>query len=180
MGNAPYFQMMLMILHNPAYPGCGCDVPAPVYSFSWRQSPEWTSFYPKQAELKKYFNRVATEFGLDKKCQLQTVVREARFDDATNLWHVAAEELNTDTKFHYVCKFFVSAVGGLSTPKECDIPGYENFKGPLFHSARWDWSADLKGKNVIVVGNGCSATQFVPVIAKEVKSLTQGESVTIM
>jgi cation diffusion facilitator CzcD-associated flavoprotein CzcO len=88
---------------------------------------------------------------------------------------MAVEELQTDKQFHYVCKVFVSAVGGLSVPKECDIPGHENFKGKMFHSARWDWSVDLKGKDVIVVGNGCSATQFVPEIAKEVKTLTQGE-----
>jgi cation diffusion facilitator CzcD-associated flavoprotein CzcO len=149
------------------------QVPAPVYSFSFAQSPDWTSFFPKQGELKVYFNRIASEYGLLDKCQLQTVVREARFDESTNLWHLAAEELHTNKQFHYVCKLFCSAVGGLSVPKECDIPGNENFKGPLFHSARWDWSVDLKGKDVIVVGNGCSATQFVPEIAKEVKTLTQ-------
>lgn len=158
------------------YPQAACDIPAAVYSFSFRQSPDWTTFYPKQAELKQYFNKVAAEFGLDKKCQIKTVVREARFDEATNLWHVAAEELHTEKQFHYVCKLFVSAVGGLSNPKECDIPDYENFKGPLFRSARWDSSVDLKGKNVFVVGNGCSATQFVPVIAERAKMLTQGEN----
>jgi cation diffusion facilitator CzcD-associated flavoprotein CzcO len=31
----------------------------------------------------------------------------------------------------------------------------------------------MKGKHVIVAGNGCSATQFVPIIAKEAKSVTQ-------
>ena len=100
-------------------------------------------------------------------------MREARFDDATALWHLATEELASGEQFHYVAKLFVSAVGGLSTPKECDIAGHETFKGALFHSARWDWSVDLQGKNVVVVGNGCSATQFVPIIAKQAKTLTQ-------
>jgi len=149
------------------------QVPAPVYSFSFRQKTDWSTFYPKQGELKKYFNLVAAEFGLLDKFQLKMCVKEARFDESTNLWHVAADEEETGKQYHYVCKFFVSAVGGLSTPKECDIPGYKNFKGPLFHSARWDWNVDLKGKEVVVVGNGCSATQFVPIIAKEVKTLTQ-------
>jgi cation diffusion facilitator CzcD-associated flavoprotein CzcO len=155
------------------YPACACDVPAPVYSFSFRQKTDWSTFYPKQVELKSYFNLVATEFGLLDKFRLTACVLEARFDESTNLWHVAVDEAGK--QYHYVCKLFVSAVGGLSTPKECDIKGYQQFEGPLFHSARWDHSVDLKGKNVVVVGNGCSATQFVPIIAEQVKTLTQGE-----
>lgn len=95
------------------------------------------------------------------------------------------------------CKILVSAVGALSTPKKCEIPGAEDFQGKLFHSAQWDHSFDWKNKNVVVVGmsnyplsfrplsfiiltrmtgNGCSATQFVPVISdgpSAVRKVTQ-------
>lgn len=112
--------------------------------------------------------------------RLQMVVHEARFDAKTKLWHLATEDIGSGPQagkqHHYVCNLFVSAVGGLSTPKEPGIDGWKDFKGPLFHSARWDQSVSLKDKNVVVVGNGCSATQFMPVVAKEAKSLTQGES----
>ncbi|PWN45759.1 FAD/NAD(P)-binding domain-containing protein [Ceraceosorus guamensis] len=155
------------------YPGCGCDVPAAVYSFSFRQKADWSTFYPLQEELKEYFNTVVAEYDLPRRMHLSTEVKEARFDVATGLWHVWSIDLATKEEHHYVSKVFVSAVGGLSQPNDCDIPGHETFAGPLFHSARWDHSVDLKDKHVVVVGNGCSATQFMPIIAKDCKSLTQ-------
>ncbi|PWY97179.1 FAD/NAD(P)-binding domain-containing protein [Testicularia cyperi] len=160
------------------YPGCGCDVPAPVYSYSFRTKGDWSTFYPEQNELRQYFETVAAEHNLRPNFHFQTTVKEARFDNDTGLWHIWSEDWKRDSKepgekHHYVCKLFISAVGGLSQPKECDIAGHETFKGPIFHSARWDHSVELKGKDVIVVGNGCSATQFVPRIAPQTKSLTQ-------
>ena len=162
------------------YPGCGCDVPAAVYSYSFMQKGDWTSFYPRQEELRQYFESVAAAHQLAPVFHFKTLVREARFDADTALWHIWCEDLpasNTDAaetkKHHYVTKLFVPAVGGLSEPNKCDIDGHETFKGPIFHSARWDHSVKLDGKDVIVVGNGCSATQFMPEIAKTAKSVTQ-------
>ena len=65
------------------------------------------------------------------------------------------------------------AIGSLSIPKECEIEGVNNFQGNLFHSARWDHSISLKNRDVVVIGNGCSASQFVPAIAEKAKHLTQ-------
>lgn len=70
----------------------------------------------------------------------------------------------------------MSAVGALSVPKECETPGALNFQGPLFHSAKWDHGFDWKNEDVVVLGNGCSATQFVPIISggpNAVKRITQ-------
>ena len=44
------------------------------------------------------------------------------------------------------------------------IPGLDQYKGKLMHSARWDSKYDLKGKTVAVVGGGSSAVQIVPSI----------------
>ncbi|WFD02632.1 hypothetical protein MOBT1_001313 [Malassezia obtusa] len=162
------------------YPGCACDIPAPVYSFSFRQKSDWSGMFPQQKEIREYVHTVVSEYGLWDKFRFNTLSRQARFDEATGLWHVISEDLppknqpNARGQLHYyVCKLLISAVGGLSQPNPCNIPGHENFKGSIFHSARWDHSVDLKNKNVIVVGNGCSATQFVPLVAEEAKHLTQ-------
>ena len=48
------------------------------------------------------------------------------------------------------------------------IEGAESFEGKVFHSAAWDSSVNFKNKDVVVLGNGASATQFVPELAKEV------------
>lgn len=75
-------------------------------------------------------------------------------------------------------KVVCSAAGGLVEPNTWpeSIPGIETFEGDLFHSARWDHSVDLNGKNVIVMGTGCSAAQLVPRLPKtpyNAKSVTQ-------
>jgi cation diffusion facilitator CzcD-associated flavoprotein CzcO len=59
------------------------------------------------------------------------------------------------------CDVLISCIGGFSTPlaKPVGMKGIDSFKGPVFHSARWDYSIDLKGKKVGVIGNGCSAAQ---------------------
>lgn len=71
-----------------------------------------------------------------------------------------------------------SCAGGLVEPNAwpSSIPGRDTFQGPVFHSARWDYSVDFNDKNVIVIGTGCSAAQFVPRLTKEpykAKSVTQ-------
>ena len=55
-------------------------------------------------------------------------------------------------------KILISSVGGLVEPKLWpeSIPGNEKFEGQIFHSARWKYDVDLKDKEVVVVGTGCS------------------------
>lgn len=69
---------------------------------------------------------------------VQTTVREAHFDEATNLWHTYPEDLPEraeqgikPAKHRFFRKFFVSAVGGLSELNKCNVPGAENFKGAM-------------------------------------------------
>ena len=66
-------------------------------------------------------------------------------------------------------KIVASCAGGFVEPNTWpnSIPGKEQFEGPIFHSSKWDYSVDLKDKNVVVVGTGCSAAQFVPKLTKE-------------
>lgn len=75
-------------------------------------------------------------------------------------------------------KVLISAVGGLVEPKDApqDVPGWDTFKGDVFHSARWNHDVDFNNKDVVVVGTGCSAAQFVPRLIKapyNAKSVTQ-------
>ncbi|KAF3161118.1 hypothetical protein TWF225_003112 [Orbilia oligospora] len=49
----------------------------------------------------------------------------------------------------------------------------EGYQGKIFHSAYWDHTVDLEGKDVVLVGNGCTAAQIMPAIEPQVKSVTQ-------
>jgi len=62
-------------------------------------------------------------------------------------------------------------VGILNRPSIPNFPGLDSFKGPKFHSARWDHSVDIKGKKVAMIGTGASGIQIGPSIAPEVGQL---------
>lgn len=47
-----------------------------------------------------------------------------------------------------------------------DIPGIHDFKGHKVHSAAWDHSYDYSNKRIAIVGNGSSAIQILPQLAK--------------
>lgn len=64
----------------------------------------------------------------------------------------------------WTCRLLVSAVGGLVEPAPwpANVAGKDKFQGKVIHSARWDSDTEIRGKNVVVVGTGCSAAQLVP------------------
>ncbi|SHL96594.1 flavin-containing monooxygenase [Actinacidiphila paucisporea] len=149
-----------------SYPGCACDVPSHLYSFSFAPNPDWPRAFSGQQHIRAYLERVTDTFGLRPHVRFGAEVQQARWDAAARRWEVttAAGKLTADV--------LVSATGPLSDPKTPDIPGIADFPGPVFHSSRWDHDYDLRGKRVAMVGTGASAIQIVPSIQPEVRSLT--------
>jgi cation diffusion facilitator CzcD-associated flavoprotein CzcO len=145
------------------YPGCACDVPSHLYSFSFAPNPDWTRTYSRQPEIRDYLHRVVEEHGIAPYIHLDTEVRGARWSE--DHWEIETSNGTVNAKV------LVSAAGPLVEPKLPDFPGLERFQGPAFHSARWDHSVSLKGKRVAAIGTGASAIQFVPKIAPEVEHL---------
>ncbi|KAK2757318.1 hypothetical protein FQN54_004832 [Arachnomyces sp. PD_36] len=156
-----------------SYPGCACDVPSALYSYSFEPNPGWTKLMPSNKEIKEYHDGVIAKYKLREKMAFSTEVVRCVWNGEASCWIMYLQDLKTGREYTHMCQILFSAAGQLAEPRPCDIPGYERFKGRIFHSARWDRSADLKGKNVVVIGNGCTATQIVPSIIKEVNHLTQ-------
>jgi cation diffusion facilitator CzcD-associated flavoprotein CzcO len=52
-----------------------------------------------------------------------------------------------------------------------NIPGFQEYKGKLVHSANWDESLEFTNKKVAVIGVGSSAIQIIPKLAKGQSSL---------
>ena len=44
--------------HYNTYPGCACDVPSNLYSFSFAPNPDWSRTYSRQPEIRAYLERV--------------------------------------------------------------------------------------------------------------------------
>jgi cation diffusion facilitator CzcD-associated flavoprotein CzcO len=149
------------------YPGCACDIPSHLYSFSFAQSAAWTRTYPTQPEIAGYLHRCVADAGLAPFIRLSTALEEAAYDESAGLWRVRVSGGESMTT-----RVLVSAMGGLSRPAVPALPGADLFRGPAFHSARWDHGADLAGKRIAVVGTGASAIQFVPEIAPAASHLT--------
>ncbi|WP_455361543.1 flavin-containing monooxygenase [Streptomyces sp. SYSU K21746] len=149
-----------------SYPGCACDVPSHLYSFSFAPNPDWPRTFSGQPHIRAYLEHVADTFGLRPHIRLNAEVRMMRWDGDALHWEIetANGRLTADV--------VVSATGPLSDPKVPDIPGLADFPGKVFHSARWDHDHDLRGKRVAMIGTGASAIQIVPAIQPEAGRLT--------
>jgi 4-hydroxyacetophenone monooxygenase len=152
------------------YPGCRVDIPNHFYSYSFAQRDDWPQFYSPRSELFNYFRSCVDEFAIRPHIRLATEVTSVEYDDVAATWtlHLSGPEGTTDT---YTAQSVISAVGQLNRPQFPNIAGRDTFAGESFHSARWNHHLDLTGKRVAVVGTGCSAVQFVPIIAEQAGSL---------
>lgn len=124
-----------------------------------------------------YLIEVAEKYGLYKHIRFNSTVDEARWDNTALKWRVGvsvsgAKDSQYIEGYEMESDFLVSAVGQLNVPQEPNIPGLHCFQGKTMHSARWDWSYDLKGKRIAVIGNGATAVQIVPEVAKVASHLT--------
>ncbi|KAL4782661.1 hypothetical protein BJX76DRAFT_282038 [Aspergillus varians] len=148
------------------YPGCACDVPSHLYSYSFALNPDWSEQFAPQAEINAYCCAVAEKFDVARHITFRSTAQAAKFDQESGTWAVRILDQQTGQVYERRSRVLISAVGLLSEPNDCHIPGAEDYKGKLFHSSRWDHSFDWAGKDVVVVGNGCSATQFVPILSE--------------
>lgn len=148
------------------YPGCACDVQSHLYSYSFEGNPDWSESYAGWQEIQDYILRCTDKYQLRSSIHFNRVVNEAVFDQASGCWNIRASG-----GARYKAKAFIMGSGPLHVPAIPKINGLDKFKGKVFHSAQWDHRYDLKGKNVVSIGTGGSAIQYVPEIAPEVKQL---------
>ncbi|KAJ4299140.1 hypothetical protein N0V90_004384 [Kalmusia sp. IMI 367209] len=155
------------------YPGCGCDLKSVLYSFSFNPNPNWSKELCEQPEILQYMEDTVDKFDLRKHVHPSVECIGAQWRDALSKWEVNLKDVDTGIEYTRFASVFVSAVGAISYPRDVKFPGMERFKGPMFHTARWNHSVDYKGKRVAVIGNGCSAAQVVPALSNDVASLKQ-------
>jgi cyclohexanone monooxygenase len=155
------------------YPGARCDVESLVYCYTF--SPEvdkewkWSERYATQPEILKYMNFVCDRLDLRKDIRFNSRLVKAVFDEENTVWTFTTESGDT-----YKARYFISSAGPISAPIWPAIPGKEEFKGELYHTALWphEKSPDFTGKRVGVIGTGSSGTQLIPIVAKQAEHLT--------
>lgn len=153
------------------YPGARCDIPSIEYSYSFSPGLErdwrWSERYAAQPEIRDYLEHVADRFDLKRDIVFDTRVTAATWDEGAGLWRI-----ETDSGADLVAQHVVLATGALSAPKTPDLPGLDTFAGAILHTAQWDDTVDLAGKDVALFGTGSSGIQAVAEIAKIARSLT--------
>ena len=149
------------------YPGIACDVE----SYSYLPLLEDMKYIPTMKfasgfEILEYCQSLAQKSGFYDHCLFHTTVERTDWDEATGRWTVV-----TSRGDRMRARYVVLANGILTTPKLARIDGMESFEGRAFHTSRWDYTVDLEGKRVGIIGTGATAVQVIPEIAKVVKEL---------
>jgi cation diffusion facilitator CzcD-associated flavoprotein CzcO len=147
------------------YPGIAVDIPAQAYQFSFELKPDWSRVFATGAEVKEYIDRCADRYRVRPHVRLNSEVLSRDWDDDAHLWRLQTPQ------GQLTARFVISAVGAFVNPKEPEISGVEDFKGPVLRSAAWDHSIDLNGRHAAIVGTGASAVQIIPEIARLVDRL---------
>jgi cation diffusion facilitator CzcD-associated flavoprotein CzcO len=153
------------VWRDNTYPGCACDVPAPLYSFSFALNPEWSRRYPPHDEILAYLQRVADERGVTPLVRFGAEVAAADWDGAR--WRITLTGGGTVD-----ADVLIPAVGQLSRPAIPVLPGADTFAGVAVHTAHWTPGIPIDGRRVAVVGTGASAIQLVPAIAGKAAHIT--------
>ena len=147
--------------HN-RYPGCACDIPSHLYSFSFEPKVDWSRPYAPQPEIRAYFEQFAEKYDLLQHCRFGAEVESAVWSDEQARWTVGLANGES-----IEAEIVISALGMFNDLSEPVIEGLDAFEGTRFHSARWNWDHDLSGETVGVIGSAASAVQFVPEIVKQ-------------
>jgi len=148
-----------------SYPGCACDVPSHVYSFSFAPNPGWSRTFSPQEEIHAYLRRTAEQFGVLPQIRFGTELLDAQWLPDRQLWTLSTNngDLTAD--------ILVLGTGPLSEPTTPVLQGLSTFQGQTFHSATWDHGWSAEGRKVAVIGTGASAIQFVPYVARDAERL---------
>ncbi|MEE1876601.1 flavin-containing monooxygenase [Altererythrobacter litoralis] len=154
------------------YPGARCDIESYDYSYSFdedlQQEWAWSERYAPQPEILRYLQHVAERFDLRRDIQFETRVERAVWNDDAKRWTI-----ETDRGDSFSARFCIMGTGCLSSFNRPDIPGLDDFAGPVYLTGQWPHEGvDFTGQRVAVIGTGSSSVQSTPIIAKQAERLT--------
>ncbi|KAI1291545.1 hypothetical protein F5Y03DRAFT_376488 [Xylaria venustula] len=154
------------------YPGCACDVPAHNYTWSFEPKVDWSSVYPPAKEVYDYFNGFAQKYHLHQYVRLQHQVISASWNNSSDGYDITVKNTANQQVVSDHCDILINAGGILNHWRWPNITGLDNYKGILLHTANWDDTVDLEGKNVGLIGNGSSGIQVLPAIREKCNKVT--------
>lgn len=80
----------------------------------------------------------------------------AEWNATTQKYDIVTQDMISGEQTSRTANVLISAPGPLHIPKYPDFPGFNEYKGKIVHSSKWDKDIDLRGKRVAIIGNGSS------------------------
>ncbi|MFG2005944.1 NAD(P)-binding domain-containing protein [Spirillospora sp. NPDC048911] len=99
------------------YPGCSCDTPSALYSYSFPPAPDWTRRYAPRGEIWSYLRDCVRAYDLERHIRGDAAMVSAAFDEAGARWRVVTR------RGEVRARVLVAAMGALSAPALPRIPG---------------------------------------------------------
>lgn len=153
------------------YPGCACDVPSHNYVYSFEPKADWSSVYAGSREIRSYFADFAKKYNLAPYIRLSHLVTHTQWDAEKGQWNVQTRDLESGETVSDWCHILVHATGYLNNPAWPDVPGLDDYRGTKLHSADYNDTVSLAGRDVLLIGGGSSAVQILPAIQPIAKSV---------
>ena len=105
------------------YPGCQCDIPSNLYSFSFARKSDWATAYPMREQILDYLHHCARRFGVEPHVELECELLDAGWDPDRGRWDIETSSGALSARV------LVTAPGLLSEPCVPDLPGLDRFEG---------------------------------------------------
>ncbi|GAA5958421.1 hypothetical protein JCM21900_002189 [Sporobolomyces salmonicolor] len=161
------------VWRDSTWPGTAVDVPIFLYCLYSELRPEFSSKWAGRDEVLSYWNGIVDRHHLREHFVFNTEFVSSRWDSIEQQHTITFRRSSGDT-FEIVADVLISATGALNKPIIPQLPGIDTFKGVQWHSSRWRNDIDLRGKKMLLIGNGSSGIQVVPhIVDIEGLQLTQ-------
>lgn len=118
--------------------------------------PGGSDYYPSRNDTIRYLEKYETRYQLP--IQRPVTVEEVRKERATFML--------TTSEGEYRTRVVISATGSFQKPFIPTIPGREDFRGTILHSAQYQTSKPFQGQRVLIVGEGNSGAQILAEVSQ--------------
>ncbi|KAM0082237.1 hypothetical protein ACKRZS_005605 [Fusarium odoratissimum] len=153
------------------YPDARVDTSSYLFQFKFLKNYPWSEYFARAGETRGYLEYVAEKYKVKDHFHFNREVIRAVWDEDTSKWDLTVRHSNGEVE-NIKCNAIVSGSGLFATPNLPDFPGLKDFKGPVFHTAKWDHSVDYRNKRVALIGTGSTGTQLASRVASEAKDFT--------
>ncbi|MCX4815207.1 NAD(P)/FAD-dependent oxidoreductase [Streptomyces sp. NBC_01239] len=152
-----------------AYPDVRVDTTNFLYQFFFEKNYPWTEYFARAGEVREYLEHVAKKYGVHEHISFGSDVKEAVFDAGSGRWELDVE---TDGRRQTLsANAVVSASGLFATPKHLDVPGIEDFRGEIVHTAECTGQERIDGRDVAIIGNGSTGVQMMSEVRSRARSV---------